>query len=102
MTPDPLCNDPLYDLASLGWDDVVDTPGLRSVGLTDVSESLDLVFAAVEELGERCRFADCGHDSELAAPSDARLRSEERARWRRVTKERRRPERGTSGGGARL
>ena len=29
---------------------VVDTPGLRSVGLTDVSESLDLVFADVEEL----------------------------------------------------
>lgn len=43
---------------------VVDTPGLRSVGLTDVSESLDLVFADVDELAEQCRFADCAHESE--------------------------------------
>jgi ribosome biogenesis GTPase / thiamine phosphate phosphatase len=97
---------------------VVDTPGLRSVGLTDVSESLDLVFAEVEELAEQCRFGDCRHDTEpgcavraalesgalperrlesyrklvrearwMAMRHDARLRAEERARWKRVTKD---------------
>lgn len=97
---------------------VVDTPGLRSVGLTDVSESLDLVFAEVEALAEQCRFADCAHCTEpgcavraalesgelperrwesylklqrearwMAMRHDARLRAEERARWKRVHKE---------------
>jgi ribosome biogenesis GTPase len=96
---------------------VVDTPGLRSVGLTDVSESLDLVFADVDELADQCRFADCVHVTEpgcavraalesgelperrwesyvklqrearwMAMRHDARLRAEERARWKRVTK----------------
>jgi ribosome biogenesis GTPase len=97
---------------------VIDTPGLRSVGLTDVSESLDLVFAEVEALAEQCRFADCAHRSEpgcavraaletgelperrwesylklarearwMAMRHDARLRAEERARWKRITKD---------------
>lgn len=97
---------------------VVDTPGLRSVGLTDVSESLDMVFADVEELAEQCRFADCAHRTEpdcavraalesgelperrwasyqklarearwMAMRHDARLRAEERARWKRITKD---------------
>lgn len=97
---------------------IVDTPGLRSVGLTDVSESLDMVFADVEELAAQCRFADCEHRTEpdcavlaalatgelserrwgsylklgrearwMAMRHDARLRAEERARWKRVTKE---------------
>jgi ribosome biogenesis GTPase len=43
---------------------VIDTPGLRSVGLTDVSESLDLVFADIDELAEQCRFSDCVHRTE--------------------------------------
>lgn len=97
---------------------VVDTPGLRSVGLTDVSESLDLVFADVEALAGRCRFGDCAHDTEpgcavlaalesgelperrwesyvklqkearrMAMRHDARLRAEERSKWKRFQKD---------------
>jgi ribosome biogenesis GTPase len=97
---------------------VIDTPGLRSVGLTDVSESLDLVFADVDELAAHCRFSDCGHQSEpgcavrealetgelperrwesyvklqrearwMAMRHDARLKAEEKSRWKRMTKE---------------
>jgi ribosome biogenesis GTPase / thiamine phosphate phosphatase len=97
---------------------IVDTPGLRSVGLTDVSESLDMVFAEVEALAGQCRFADCEHRTEpdcavlaaletgelserrwesylklarearwMAMRHDARLRSEERAKWKRITKD---------------
>ena len=97
---------------------IVDTPGLRSVGLTDVSESLDMVFAEVEALAAQCRFADCEHRTEpdcavlaaletgelserrwesyvklgrearwMAMRHDARLRAEERAKWKRITKD---------------
>jgi len=97
---------------------VVDTPGLRSVGLTDVAVSLERVFAEVEALAEQCRFGDCVHDTEpgcavlaavecgelperrlesyrkllrearwMAMRHDARLRAEERAKWKRVHKE---------------
>lgn len=42
---------------------VIDTPGLRSVGLA-TPESLEQVFADVVEFAERCRFNDCAHDTE--------------------------------------
>ncbi len=62
---------------------VVDTPGLRSVGLTDVSESLELVFADVEELAEQCRFGDCAHQTEPGCAVRAALESGElpERRW---------------------
>ena len=42
---------------------LIDTPGLRSVGLWD--ESLDDgAFADVEELAAQCRFSDCAHERE--------------------------------------
>jgi ribosome biogenesis GTPase / thiamine phosphate phosphatase len=43
---------------------LLDTPGLRSVGLGLVDEGLELAFADVEELAALCRFNDCGHDGE--------------------------------------
>ncbi|WP_432483631.1 ribosome small subunit-dependent GTPase A [Kineococcus esterisolvens] len=45
---------------------LVDTPGLRSVGLgaEGSTESLQRTFADVEDLAVDCRFADCSHTSE--------------------------------------
>ncbi|MEV5831781.1 ribosome small subunit-dependent GTPase A [Spirillospora sp. NPDC052242] len=43
---------------------LIDTPGLRGVGLLDADEGLRRTFADVEELAERCRFGDCAHDTE--------------------------------------
>jgi ribosome biogenesis GTPase / thiamine phosphate phosphatase len=43
---------------------VIDTPGLRSVGLHDAAEGVARAFADVEELGAACRFADCAHRGE--------------------------------------
>ena len=56
---------------------VIDTPGLRSVGLTDVAESLDLVFADIEALAEQCRFGDCAHQTEPGCAVRAALESGE-------------------------
>ncbi|MEW2131240.1 ribosome small subunit-dependent GTPase A [Streptomyces sp. NPDC005435] len=43
---------------------LIDTPGLRGVGLFDASSGVGQVFSDVEELARGCRFPDCAHDSE--------------------------------------
>jgi ribosome biogenesis GTPase len=43
---------------------LVDTPGLRSLGLPDAYEGLALTYADIEELARGCRFRDCGHTGE--------------------------------------
>jgi ribosome biogenesis GTPase len=43
---------------------MIDTPGLRSIGLWDAEEALDEAFSDVEELVGGCRFNDCAHESE--------------------------------------
>ncbi|MFF5436238.1 ribosome small subunit-dependent GTPase A [Streptomyces achromogenes] len=43
---------------------LIDTPGLRGVGLYDAEGGVGQVFAEIEELAEGCRFHDCAHESE--------------------------------------
>ncbi|AWT46166.1 MULTISPECIES: ribosome small subunit-dependent GTPase A [Streptomyces] len=43
---------------------LIDTPGLRGVGLWDAETGVGQVFAEIEELAEDCRFHDCAHESE--------------------------------------
>ncbi|MGD3111578.1 ribosome small subunit-dependent GTPase A [Streptomyces sp. YGL11-2] len=43
---------------------LIDTPGLRGVGMWDAEGGLARTFAEVEELAERCRFPDCAHGTE--------------------------------------
>jgi ribosome biogenesis GTPase len=43
---------------------VVDTPGVRAIGLYAVPEAIDAAFRDIEDLAERCRFADCAHGDE--------------------------------------
>ncbi|WP_034262936.1 ribosome small subunit-dependent GTPase A [Actinospica robiniae] len=43
---------------------LIDTPGLRSVGLFGGESGVDQAFNDVLELASACRFADCGHASE--------------------------------------
>ncbi|MFG3246514.1 ribosome small subunit-dependent GTPase A [Streptomyces sp. NPDC048187] len=51
-------------LALPGGGVLIDTPGLRGVGLFDASSGVGQVFAEIEELAEGCRFHDCAHESE--------------------------------------
>ena len=53
----------LIPLAS-GAGVLIDTPGLRGVGLWDAEEGLSLAFADIDALAEACRFGDCAHDTE--------------------------------------
>ncbi|RYF93652.1 MAG: ribosome small subunit-dependent GTPase A [Caulobacteraceae bacterium] len=43
---------------------IVDTPGMREVGLIDADEGLAAVFDDIEQLVGACRFSDCGHGQE--------------------------------------
>lgn len=51
-------------LALPGGGVLIDTPGLRGVGLWDAGSGVDQVFAEIAELAEGCRFHDCAHESE--------------------------------------
>ncbi|MEV6021898.1 ribosome small subunit-dependent GTPase A [Streptomyces sp. NPDC052036] len=43
---------------------VIDTPGLRGVGLWDAETGVGQVFSEIEELAQECRFHDCAHGTE--------------------------------------
>lgn len=54
---------------------LIDTPGIRAVGLWDAEDALQQVFADITETADKCRFNDCGHGAEpgcaVAAAVDA-------------------------------
>lgn len=43
---------------------LIDTPGLRGVGLWDAGTGVGQVFSEIQDLAENCRFHDCAHESE--------------------------------------
>lgn len=71
---------------------VIDTPGLRGVGLRDAAAGVAAAFADIEELVAGCRFRDCSHRSEpgcavLAALADGRLAQRRLESWRKLRAE---------------
>ena len=43
---------------------LIDTPGMRELGLWSDREALDRTFEEIEHLAQKCRFADCRHGGE--------------------------------------
>ncbi|MEE1737751.1 ribosome small subunit-dependent GTPase A [Streptomyces sp. BE147] len=43
---------------------LIDTPGLRGVGLWDAEQGVGQVFSEIEDLARQCRFHDCAHEAE--------------------------------------
>lgn len=62
---------------------VIDTPGMRELGLWDADEGIGSAFSDVEALFPLCRFPDCRHQNEPGCAVLAALESGElsRARW---------------------
>ncbi|MBE5778483.1 MAG: ribosome small subunit-dependent GTPase A [Clostridiales bacterium] len=54
---------------------VIDTPGMRELGMWDSSEGISSTFADIEELFSSCRFRDCTHQSEPGCAVKASLQS---------------------------
>lgn len=62
---------------------IIDTPGMRELGMWDVSEGLGEAFGDVEQFLGKCRFRDCAHISEPGCAIKAAIASGEldAARW---------------------
>jgi len=43
---------------------LIDTPGMRELGLLGAGEGVESSFADIQELSQECRFADCTHAGE--------------------------------------
>ncbi len=79
-------------LALPGGGVLIDTPGLRGVGLWDAESGVGQVFSEIEELAARCRFHDCAHESEpgcavLAAIEDGELAERRLDSYRKLMRE---------------
>jgi ribosome biogenesis GTPase len=75
-----------------GGGTLIDSPGIRSIGLWGGSEAVTDTFADIAELADGCRFVDCGHDTEpgcavKAAVEDRSLSGERLAKWRELDAE---------------
>ena len=71
---------------------VLDTPGIRGVGLLDTGQGLDRTFADVAEMVAACRFGDCRHEAEpgcavRAALADGTLSPRRMESWRKLRRE---------------
>ncbi|HEX6421768.1 MAG TPA: ribosome small subunit-dependent GTPase A [Acidimicrobiales bacterium] len=71
---------------------LIDTPGLRSVGLWADREAVAAAFADVDDLAASSRFTDCGHGGEpgcavQAALADGTLAPERFAGWQALERE---------------
>ncbi|TDC67286.1 ribosome small subunit-dependent GTPase A, partial [Streptomyces hainanensis] len=71
---------------------LIDTPGLRAVGLQDTGDGIEQVFAEITRLAPHCRFADCAHQTEpgcavLAAVEDGTLPERRLVSYRKLLRE---------------
>ncbi len=71
---------------------LIDTPGIRSLGVTGAIEGLDPAFADITAIAAGCRFGDCRHEREpgcavQAALVDGRLSEDRLASHRKLEKE---------------
>ena len=62
---------------------IIDTPGMRELGMWDVSDGLGDAFADVVQFVGKCRFSDCRHESEPGCAIKAAIAAGELdiARW---------------------
>ncbi|MET9534744.1 ribosome small subunit-dependent GTPase A [Streptomyces sp. NPDC006649] len=71
---------------------LIDTPGLRGVGLWDASNGVSQVFSEIDTLADGCRFHDCAHETEpgcavLAALDDGSLPARRLESYRKLLRE---------------
>ncbi len=82
----------LHPIIGGGW--VIDTPGMRTLHVSDNLAGLDHLFAEITELAPLCRFRDCTHAHDpgcavQAAIKDGTLDPARVDRWRKLVEENR-------------
>jgi ribosome biogenesis GTPase len=73
-----------------GW--LIDTPGMRGLGMVEAAEGIGEVFAEIEEAAALCRFRDCAHETEpgcavQAAVARGEIGADRLTRWRKLMRE---------------
>jgi ribosome biogenesis GTPase len=71
---------------------IIDTPGLRSLGLFEADTGIALAFPDIEELIDQCRFTNCSHLGDAgcavsAAVEDGSLAAERVESWHKLQRE---------------
>lgn len=71
---------------------IIDTPGMRELGMWDASDGLTTAFGDVEKFAAMCRFSDCRHENEpgcavRAAIERGELSEERLDSYRKLTDE---------------
>ena len=80
----------LHAMAQGGW--VIDTPGMRTLHVSDAAYGIETLFAEITELAPSCKFRDCTHAHEpgcavQAAVAAGTLDPERLTRWRKLLDE---------------
>jgi len=71
---------------------LIDTPGIRSLGVAGASDGMQPAFADIADIAAGCRFGDCSHEHEpgcavQAALRDGRLEAARYASYRKLERE---------------
>ncbi len=71
---------------------LIDTPGIRAVGLVADNDGVAETFADVDDIASTCRFADCQHEGQpgcavASALADGTLNAQRVEAWRRLEAE---------------
>jgi len=82
----------LHAIPGGGW--IIDTPGIRTLYVSDVTDGIDTLFSDITELAPLCRFRDCTHLHEPGCVVQAAVKSGALAydrieRWRSLVSENR-------------
>jgi len=56
---------------------LIDNPGMREVGITNISDGLETTFDGILNLAQDCKFSDCTHTNEKGCAVLAAIENEE-------------------------
>lgn len=62
----------LHQLPAGGW--LIDTPGMRGLGVADVVAGINATFPEISELEGQCKFRDCKHEGEPGCAVQAAIK----------------------------
>ena len=79
--------DPVYksmELLPFGPVMIIDTPGMREIGVCAIDDGIEDTFSDITELFSKCRFGNCRHDTEPDCAVKRALQTGELSekRWR--------------------
>lgn len=67
---------------------IIDTPGMRAIGMSELDEGLTKAFEDIEEYTLECKFSDCKHETEPGCRIKSALKNGEidKSRWENYLK----------------